>query len=116
MHDYDNSQATKDLAPIQPLPAVKPPVRSYFSFRSWLEEPERNKLTPEHKTLYVATPPTITSNVRFMNGWQLPTVATANEREGGLSQPSTDTCLEYLNVFYHGLPIKFLPQRLRFVP
>ncbi|KAK5626039.1 hypothetical protein RRF57_001755 [Xylaria bambusicola] len=111
------------LAPSFPGPLLLPydelnwdPDHPPQSFRSWLKELERNQLTHERETLYVAAPPTITSNVRFMNGWQLPTVATTIGREGGLSPPSADACLEYLKVFYHGLPIKFLPQHLRFVP
>ncbi|KAI1121055.1 hypothetical protein F5Y10DRAFT_272475 [Nemania abortiva] len=85
------------------------------SFRSWLSISQRNKLAPGRKTLYVAAPPLVTSGVSFMNGWVQPTTALASELKD-CKPPSAEACLQYLNAFYHGLPVKFFPQQLRFVP
>lgn len=85
------------------------------SFRSWLTEPQRNKLTPERKTLYVAAPPMITSKVGFMKDWMQPTRAIANDTNR-LEPSLTDALLQYLTAFYHGIPVKPFSHRLRFVP
>ncbi|KAI0112507.1 hypothetical protein GGR51DRAFT_44068 [Nemania sp. FL0031] len=85
------------------------------SFRSWLMESQRNKLRPERKTLYVAGPPIITSGVSFMNSWVQPTTVIASELNE-CKPPSAEASLQYLGAFYHGLPVKFFPQQLRFVP
>ncbi|KAJ8122322.1 hypothetical protein ONZ43_g1451 [Nemania bipapillata] len=85
------------------------------SFRSWLIETQRNKPTPERKALYVAASPIITSGVSFMNDWIQPATALTGELRG-CKPPSADASLEYLSAFYHGLPVKFLPEPLCFVP
>ncbi|KAI1362253.1 hypothetical protein F5Y08DRAFT_277826 [Xylaria arbuscula] len=115
-------EVAERLAPSFPGPLLLPfddlnwdPDYPPQPFRSWLQEPERNKVTPKRQTLYVAAPPTVTSNVSFMNSWKQPMVATTNKLRGTESPP-TDECLKFLSVFYHGLPVKFLPQQLSFVP
>lgn len=104
------------------------------SFRSWLNEKVRNKVTPERQTLYVGAPPRIDETVSFMKGWTTPNLAptpTASEpaskkpRTGkettsaaptALKSPSVDETIAYLRAFYHGLDVKPLPIDLRWVP
>ncbi len=42
------------------------------SFRSWLNEGTRNQVTTRRNTIYVAAPPEIDSNVKFMKDWYQP--------------------------------------------
>ncbi|KAI0973480.1 hypothetical protein F4678DRAFT_459618 [Xylaria arbuscula] len=115
-------EAAARLAPSFPGPLLLPkdalnwePNYPAQSFRSWSRQAERNKITPDRKTLYVVASPTITSEVDFMNGWEQPAVAcTEGRRE--LETPSANAIVEYLSAFYHGLPVKFFPHELRFVP
>ncbi|KAI0453704.1 hypothetical protein F5B21DRAFT_504984 [Xylaria acuta] len=86
------------------------------SFRSWLLEPARNKITPERRTLYVAAPPIVTPGVSFMNTWAQPATITPQNKLDDLDPPSADAFLQYLSAFYHGIPVKLLPEQLRFVP
>ncbi|KAI2470227.1 hypothetical protein F4781DRAFT_391563 [Annulohypoxylon bovei var. microspora] len=90
------------------------------SFRSWLNEGLRKnrKLNRRRKTIYVAVAPEITSSVSYMKAWLQPTV-----RKGGkvvasktLDSPPSDDIIEYTGAFYHGLPVKAFPHRLKFVP
>ncbi|KAI8955327.1 hypothetical protein F4801DRAFT_324203 [Xylaria longipes] len=85
------------------------------SFRSWLRLSARNKITPERSTLYVAAPPIVTPGVSIMSSWAQPTTAAPSELED-LNPPSANASLQYVSAFYHGLPVKFLPEQLRFVP
>ncbi|KAF2972559.1 hypothetical protein GQX73_g906 [Xylaria multiplex] len=117
-----SEQAVQQLSPSFPGPLLLPkdelnwdPDYPPQSFRSWLNEIERNKLTPERKTLYVASPPTVTPGVGFMNGWEKPTTVSINGLKH-FESPSAEASLEYLRAFYHGLPVRHLPQRLCFVP
>ncbi|KAI0903706.1 hypothetical protein F4823DRAFT_260360 [Ustulina deusta] len=116
-----SQEAAERLVPSFPGPLLLPkdelnwdPDCPPQSFRSWLREVERNKLTPERKTLYIAAPPTVTPGVSFMNGWEQPATGPTQGR-GEFEPPSADATLKYLSVFYHGLPVKFLPRKLRFV-
>ncbi|KAI0878695.1 hypothetical protein GGS24DRAFT_371330 [Hypoxylon argillaceum] len=117
------SQETAErLSPSFPGPLLLPkdelnwdPDYPPQSFRYWLIEIPRNKLTPERQTLYVAPPPIITSDVSFMNGWVEPTTALTDELKE-CKPPSADASLQYLSAFYHGLPVRFFPRELRFVP
>ncbi|KAI1116497.1 hypothetical protein F5Y14DRAFT_66847 [Nemania sp. NC0429] len=119
-----SSQAAAErLAPSFPGPLLLPkdelnwdPDYPPQSLRSWLMEPQRNKPSPERKTLYVVAPPIITSAVSFMNGWAKPTTPPANDELGELEAPNASSSLQYLSAFYHGLPVQVFPQRLRFVP
>ncbi|RYP75035.1 hypothetical protein DL771_002683 [Monosporascus sp. 5C6A] len=90
------------------------------SFRSWLYEKARNKLTEDRRTLYVAAVPEITSSMAFMRDWLQPDTASGRSSGGGLKQkppsPSCEDIISYLGTFYRGLPLKPFPQRLRFIP
>ncbi|KAI1194362.1 hypothetical protein F5X97DRAFT_311386 [Nemania serpens] len=115
-------EAAERLSPAFPGPLLLPkdelnwdPDYPPQSFRSWFLAPQRNKLSPRRKTLYVVAQPIITSAVSFMDGWVKPTSLPANELNE-LESPSASSSLQYLSAFYHGLPVEFLPQQLRFVP
>ncbi|KAI1741486.1 hypothetical protein F4680DRAFT_457984 [Xylaria scruposa] len=117
-----SQEAAEQLSPSFPGPLLLPkdelnwdPDCPPQSFRSWLVEIERNKITPERRTLYVAAPPIVESSVSYMNTWAQPTTTNPNKLDN-LDQPSADASLQYLSAFYHGLPVKFLPEQLRFVP
>lgn len=101
------------------------------SFKSWLNEKHRNKITPERKTIYVGAPPEIDDKVVFMREWtkpnaipkidEPPTKRTKTTKAGRntqtqkmhLSPPTADESISYLSRFYHGLPVKRLPIDLR---
>ncbi|OAF98670.1 uncharacterized protein CC84DRAFT_1170025 [Paraphaeosphaeria sporulosa] len=101
------------------------------SFRSWLHEKARNKVTPERRTLYVGAPPTIDENVSFMKGWTTPNPAPdaapsktpskkpRTEREpqstttNALQSPGVEETIAYLRAFYHGFDVAPLPIDLR---
>ncbi|KAI0469140.1 hypothetical protein F4859DRAFT_516493 [Xylaria cf. heliscus] len=124
-----SQEAAEQLSPSFPAPLLLPkdelnwdPDYPPQSFRSWLVEIERNKITSGRRTLYVAAPPIVTPGVSFMNAWAQPTAAASAASAApasqldGLDPPSADASLQYLGAFYHGLPVKFLPDQLRFVP
>lgn len=102
------------------------------SFRSWLHEKARNKVTPERRTLYVGAPPRIGEEVSFMKDWTRPNLASSSgppskrpRTEKGtqpptstssLQSPTADETIAYLRAFYHGLDVKPLPINLRWSP
>ncbi|KAI2629940.1 hypothetical protein GGR54DRAFT_285836 [Hypoxylon sp. NC1633] len=88
------------------------------SFRAWLNEKERNKPAMTRRTLYVAAVPEITSAVRFMEDWLRPNIgkngkSTSSEH---LASPTSEDIINYLSVFYHGIPVKPFPHELQFIP
>ena len=90
------------------------------SLRSWIREKDRNEVTAERRTLYVAAPPVIEKEVVFMNSWSAPQ---ADSRPGGTNRrdvqsPQAADVVAYLAAFYYGLPVKLLPASqmpLRFI-
>ncbi|KAM0715116.1 hypothetical protein Q7P37_009581 [Cladosporium fusiforme] len=97
------------------------------SFKSWHQEPERNKPTTARRSLYVFEVPDITGNVKFMEEWLRPQVSVKDSKASDKStkltpvtemtpSPKARDVVEYLAAFYHGMPTKLFPQRLRFVP
>lgn len=97
------------------------------TFKSWYEEPYRNKPTTARKTLYVFDVPEITEDVKFMDAWTQPQLP-VTEKNGPKKNaepvstarttpaPQAQDIVAYLSAFYHGLPTKLSPQQLRFVP
>ncbi|KAG6844062.1 hypothetical protein H0H87_010060 [Tephrocybe sp. NHM501043] len=81
------------------------------SLRSWLREKDRNPVTPDKNVIYVAAPPRVNFEVDFMRSWVLPRTKSS---ERGIKTPSIDDVSEYLQAFYHGLPVKPLPAALTF--
>ncbi|KAF7314347.1 hypothetical protein MKEN_00907300 [Mycena kentingensis (nom. inval.)] len=78
------------------------------SFREWLEDEDRNEVTPSKRTLYVVPPPAALS---YMTSWSTPKHAQNDPTQ----PPEVDDVAEYLSAFYHGLPVKVLSESpLRF--
>ena len=81
------------------------------SVQEWIDEEDRNTVTARRKTVYIAPPPSVSEDVDFVNEWATPGV-----RSGGSKQrqwtppPSTEDVVEYLQAFYHGLPVKVLSE------
>lgn len=78
------------------------------SFQEWLDEEDRNPVSAKRKTVYVVTAPEIEDEVQFMRGWD-------NRLDDGhyVAEPSPEAILDYIQAFYHGLPVKSLS---RFTP
>ncbi|KAH6857135.1 hypothetical protein B0I37DRAFT_403544 [Chaetomium sp. MPI-CAGE-AT-0009] len=88
------------------------------SLRSWTMEKLRNPFTQERKTIYIVPAPDIPSGTAFsrtLNGWTLPFVLKA-PLKGGCDTPKTKYIRNYLEAFYHPLPVRTLPNMARFVP
>ena len=95
------------------------------SLRSWIREKDRNKVTDERRTIYVAAPPEVTNDVGFLREWSHsrkkvhPKPSRMSKTEGvhenidisgvSIQTPSIEDVKEYLAAFYHGLPVKRLP-------
>ncbi|KAF2114368.1 hypothetical protein BDV96DRAFT_622061 [Lophiotrema nucula] len=103
------------------------------SFRSWLDEKERNKITNERKTLYIAGVPKLDFNSlkddRQVRSWTMPKLksddedterpakkARLDDANDAFRSPPTQDFISYLGAFYHNLPIKSYPAPLRFLP
>lgn len=96
-----------------PAPLILPdddlaldPKCSPQSFRQWIRLKERNPVTPDRKTVYVASSPTAGPDVAFMRKWTIPT----GPNNLNVRSPKTIDVVEYLAAFYHGIPVKALPQ------
>lgn len=77
------------------------------SFRSWHNMKERNKVTCDRKTLYVARPRSVPKSMTPVSEWIEP--AGLPKRRGkrvnaqaAAQPPKYDDVLEYLRAFYHG--------------
>ncbi|TVY19484.1 Archaemetzincin-2 [Lachnellula arida] len=81
------------------------------SLRSWSRGKDRNKITPERRTVYLAAPPSFSPEVSFAQKWSQPKAARARSRagEGVKVKVEVQDVLQYLQAFYHGLPVKLLP-------
>ncbi|KAK3389848.1 hypothetical protein B0H63DRAFT_464425 [Podospora didyma] len=85
------------------------------SLRSWTNETFRNPFTNKRKTLYVAPPPSITSDVSFMKVWIKPLTQSGTATSKKTAPPKVSDVREYLEAFYHPLEVKELPNALSFV-
>lgn len=89
------------------------------SFREWLHEGERNAITPDRKTLYIASIPEIDDSVAFMRGWTQPDASSSSSERDKEPQgrefgpPDVQEVVAYLRAFYHGLRVTYLPTPLR---
>jgi len=115
-----DAQDIKAVDPgIFPAPLVLPdddlaldPKYPAQSFRSWLHGKYRNKVTPERRTIYIARSPDVDPEVEFVRGWGRPRITARKGKEGddaNVSPPDVDTVVRYLEVFYHGFPVRLLP-------
>ncbi|RFU31664.1 hypothetical protein B7463_g4675, partial [Scytalidium lignicola] len=82
------------------------------SARSWDREKDRNPVTQERRTIYVAAPPTVSHDVQFVQRWTKP--RHISPREASIATPSIGDIIDYLKAFYYELPVKLLPSKLRF--
>ena len=127
------AEEAETLARAFPAPLVLPhdalnydPEEPAQSFRSWMNEKARNKVTEERKTLYVAAPPSIHARLPFMREWMRPNirpedppakkVKRVDEIEEELIAPGAQDTIEYLRAFYHGLEVKEFDLPLEWVP
>jgi archaemetzincin len=78
----------------------------------------RNPFTQERKTIYVVPTPETklgTAFSRTLNGWTLPFVL-QTPLKGGCDAPKANYIRNYLEAFYHPIPIRTLPNMASFVP
>lgn len=93
------------------------------SFRSWLNGDTRNKATTKRKTIYVVTPPEISSEVKFMEKWITPQIANIKRLKSKVNKsvarelepPKTADLIQYITAFYHGFVVKQFPRSVRFI-
>jgi len=78
------------------------------SLRSWIRDKDRNKVTPERRIVYFASPPDVGPGLEFLQKWKQPRSKGAVQ-EKLVKSPKTSDVLGYLEAFYHGLPVKMLP-------
>lgn len=82
------------------------------TLRSWSVLKNRNKLTQQRKTIYVARSPTVSDDVLFMATWATPTLPASTEAkkkaavQAKLQTPLLEDVVDYLRAFYHGLDVK----------
>ena len=106
---------SKEHSSAYPAPLVLPedeltwdPTYPPQSLRSWIREKDRNKVTPDRRTVYFVRPPNAEPRQEFIQKWAQPQIkGRAMEKE--VPFPRTEDVLEYLKAFYHGLPVKMLP-------
>ena len=88
------------------------------SLRLWMNLKERNVLTQQRKTVYIADVPKIASDAPKCEGngmyeWTLPRQQAAPKRSL-IDRPSFKHVLGYLEAFFHGLPMRQLSHSLEF--
>ncbi|CAM1500443.1 Fc.00g096050.m01.CDS01 [Cosmosporella sp. VM-42] len=72
--------------------------------KEWLNEPERNLVTPQRKTIYVVASPEIDEKMKEMHKWEHPIHSL-------IERPQIDDICEYLRAFYHGMDVKIFPRK-----
>jgi len=116
------------LSTVFPAPLVLPgddlswdPKYPPQSLASWLRYPARNPVTERRRTMYIAT----VQDADFMSGWKEPCLmektsskskAPANEERftSGLRDSDVNDVVDYLQAFYHGMPVKRAQVPLQF--
>lgn len=112
-----------------PAPLVLPdddlaldPEQPPQSLRSWLRMKERNAVTKDRQTIYVAGATSVTSGLSVMRAWTEP--GSAVRSGAGQSQtsrankpkpPQAAHICDYLEAFYHGLAVKKFTAGFQFV-
>ncbi|GAB1318404.1 Archaemetzincin-2 [Madurella fahalii] len=112
----------QDLESLFPGPLVLPddalaidPTEPPQSLKSWMQEKLRNPVTQQRKTIYIAPVPEVAQQLSSIRKWAVPSAAAAS-RAPTCKPPEVDHVRQYLEAFYHPLPVKLLPQDVRFVP
>jgi archaemetzincin len=80
------------------------------SLLAWKRLKERNEVTPEKRTIYVAAPPE--TELRNVQKWKIPNAGTSLPN---ISHPAQTDVIDYLSAFYCGMPVKVLPRKFSFV-
>ncbi|KAL5362813.1 hypothetical protein BJX96DRAFT_186403 [Aspergillus floccosus] len=82
------------------------------SFQEWLDDGDRNEITPSRKTVYVVAPPRIGEGLAFLFN-------SAHPRKGrvypDILPPQPTDIRDYVAAFYHGLPVKLLTSDIQFL-
>ncbi|KAK1054415.1 hypothetical protein LTS16_000058 [Friedmanniomyces endolithicus] len=80
------------------------------SLRSWKHLKERNVVTNRRRTIYVLPPPKAVASVAHVDKW-----ATPQGVARPIEAPAVEDIVDYLQAFYHGLPVKvLLKPKIRF--
>ncbi len=109
--------------PIRPSPATFPaplvlphddlhldPTYPPQSMLAWLRQKDRNPVTMERHTIYVAAPPDISPEARFVRTWSRANIHKTSEGTSSnteLAKPRSETLVEYLAAFF-GLSTKLI--------
>jgi archaemetzincin len=123
--EYDQNEPENQVAASWlPAPLVLPgddlaqnPNYPPQSLQEWLDGPSRNEVTKERNVIYLAAPPDVESDVAFVRAWSDPQLgADDDDGEEGIVIPSprVQDVADYLAAFYYLLPVKLLPERLKF--
>ncbi|KAI9742139.1 MAG: hypothetical protein M1834_000529 [Cirrosporium novae-zelandiae] len=109
------------LSELFPAPLVLPgddlaldPQYPSQSLRSWVREKERNKVTSERNTVYVAASPEVGADVNFIRAWSEVQQQDNENHPPYPTQPQVQDVVDYLSAFYYGLPVKKLSAKLHF--
>ena len=93
------------------------------SLRSWLQLKDRNKVTNQRKTIYIAAVPTIADDLSVMHKWSSPALTDEPDSRGkrkcaiesSIKSPKLQDLQDYLVAFYHGFPITEFHRSFNFV-
>ncbi|KAL2267935.1 hypothetical protein VTJ83DRAFT_5212 [Remersonia thermophila] len=99
--------------------AVDPGASPPQSLRSWVQDKNRNPVTPQRKTIYVAPTPSFAPELgpAYPLEWQPPAIKLPGVDKGvGRACFDARSVRDYLEAFYHPLPVKMLPGEVRWVP
>jgi archaemetzincin len=77
------------------------------SFQEWLDEEERNPVTPKRNKLYVCSSPEFFDGVDFLKDWETAKNAMTVEKE--VQPPCGPSVESYLKTFYHGMRTGMIP-------
>ena len=98
-----------------PAPLVLPgdelsldPCYRQQSFASWVRLNERNEVNNRRNILYLAGPPSIARDLKFVRQWSEPK-GNGGPKDDLLARPSIQDVAKYLTAFYHGVQVKILP-------
>ncbi|KAG1690559.1 hypothetical protein DVH05_028062 [Phytophthora capsici] len=75
------------------------------SLKSWLNEGDRNPVTDERKTIYVAPVPSVAARVKYVDKWVEPKLL---DGARSIERPVVADVVRYLTAFYTNLPVKLL--------
>ena len=119
-----NSKGVTELTASFPRPLVLPgddlsedPRYPGQSLRSWIREPHRNEVASGRNVIYVASPPTISRDIKMMDWWALPEYKNQgpNMADLGAEMPGADVIEAFLGAFYTGMKIARLSPGFSFV-